>query len=121
MSWTVSLHDAFDAEFDALAEPVRDGLLTMMTLLRSNGPQLGRPHADTLSGSRHANLKELRFKADDGVWRVAYAFNPERQAILLVAGDKAGVAQRRFYKRLVATADRRMDEHLAILAAKKEI
>lgn len=121
MSWTVSLHDAFDAEFDALAEPVRDGLLTMMTLLRMNGPQLGRPHADTLSGSRHANLKELRFKADNGVWRVAYAFDPERQAILLVAGDKAGVAQRRFYKGLVATADRRMDEHLATLAAKKEI
>ncbi len=93
----------------------------MMTLLRMNGPQLGRPHADTLSGSRHANLKELRFKADNGVWRVAYAFDPERLAILLVAGDKAGVAQRRFYKRLVATADRRMDEHLATLGAKKEI
>ena len=93
----------------------------MMALLRLNGPQLGRPHADTLAGSRHANLKELRFKADNGVWRVAYAFDPERQAILLIAGDKAGVAQRRFYNGLIATADRRMDEHLATLAAKKEI
>ena len=50
----------------------------------------------------------------------AFAFDPERQAILLVAGDKAGVAQKRFYKTLIATADKRFDGHLAALAAKKE-
>ena len=120
MPWTVTNHDAFDPEFDALPEAVQDELLAMSGLLATYGPQLGRPHADTLSGSRHANMKELRFRADDGVWRVAFAFDPERQAILLVAGDKAGVAQKRFYKRLIATADKRFDGHLAALAAKEK-
>ena len=118
--WTVVNHDAFDPEFEALSEAVQDELLAMTALLAIYGPRLGRPHADTLSGSRHANMKELRFKADDGVWRVAFAFDPDRQAIMLVAGDKAGVAQKRFYKTLINTADKRFDGHLAAMAAKKE-
>ena len=84
------------------------------------GQGLGRPHADTLFGSRHANMKELRFAAANGVWRVAFAFDPQREAIVLVAGDKAGVAQKRFYTALIAKADRRYDNHLAALAARKE-
>jgi hypothetical protein len=120
MAWTVANHDAFDAEYDALPEPVQDELLALMRLLSIYGPQLGRPHADTLSGSRHANMKELRFRAADGVWRVAFAFDPERQAILLVAGDKSGVAQKRFYKTLIATADKRFDDHLAAMARKEK-
>ena len=60
-------------------------------------------------------MKELRFDADDGVWRVAFAFDPTRKAILLVAGDKAGVAQKRFYKALIARADRRFAAHVAML------
>lgn len=119
MAWAVVNHDAFDPEYDALPEPVQDELLAVMQLLAVYGPQLGRPHADTLSGSRHANMKELRFKAADGVWRVAFAFDPVRKAILLVAGDKSGVAQKRFYKSLIAAADARLDQHLAALAAKE--
>ena len=119
MPWTVAHHDAFDPEYDVLPEMVQDELLAMTGLLELYGPRLGRPHADTLAGSRHANMKELRFNADDGVWRVAFAFDPERQAILLVAGDKAGVAQKRFYKSLIARADKRFNEHLAALAAKE--
>lgn len=57
-------------------------------------------------------MKELRFNADKGVWRVAFAFDPLRQAIILVAGDKSGVAQKRFYKALIAKADTRFAEHL---------
>lgn len=60
-------------------------------------------------------MKELRFTADDGVWRVAFAFDPRRRAIILVAGDKSGVAQKRFYKNLIATADARLAEHLDTL------
>ena len=76
------------------------------------GPQLGRPRVDTLNDSRHANMKELRFDAADGVWRVAFAFDPRRQAILLVAGDKSGVSEKRFYRNLIAKADERFDGHL---------
>lgn len=113
MSWTVTFHDAFDAEYEELSEEVQVALLAAATQLRAYGPALGRPHADTLNGSRHANMKELRFKAGNGVWRAAYAFDPVRQAVVLVAGDKAGIAQRRFYKALIARADDRLDEHLA--------
>ena len=57
-------------------------------------------------------MKELRFRADNGVYRVAYAFDPERAAILLVAGDKSGTSQKRFYKQLITKADERFGEHL---------
>jgi hypothetical protein len=115
MAWVVLYHDAFVPEFAALPEAVQDELLAMAELLTKNGPRLGRPHADTLAGSRQANMKELRFAADDGVWRVAFAFDPKRQALILVAGDKSGVAQKRFYKTLIAKADARFTEHLTML------
>ena len=77
------------------------------------GPQLGRPRVDTLKGSRHANMKELRFSAANGEWRVAFAFDPRRKAILLVAGDKSGGSEKRFYRELIRKADERLDAHLA--------
>lgn len=115
MAWTVVFHRAFEAEFLLLPQDVQEALAASAGLLQLQGPLLGRPHADTLAGSAHTNMKELRFSADDGVWRVAFAFDPERKAILLVAGDKAGVAQRRFYKGLIAKADARFAEHLDTL------
>ncbi|MCA3641763.1 MAG: type II toxin-antitoxin system RelE/ParE family toxin [Methylobacterium sp.] len=113
MSWVVAFADEFEPEFDALPEAVQDAILARMVLLEHEGPSLGRPHADTLIGSRHANMKELRCNAGDGVWRVAFAFDPARQAILLVGGDKSGVSEKRFYKQLIARADERFDRHLA--------
>ncbi|HKT16325.1 MAG TPA: type II toxin-antitoxin system RelE/ParE family toxin [Allosphingosinicella sp.] len=102
-------------EVDALPEAVQDALFATVALLMTYGPALGRPHADTLVGSKHANMKELRFQAENRAWRVAFAFDPVRRAILLVAGNKAGVVQKRFYKRLIAKADSRFAEHLAWL------
>lgn len=110
--WTVQFCDEFVDEFPDLPEAVQDELAAMVLLLQAVGPELGRPHADTLNGSTYANMKELRFKADDGVWRAAFAFDPKRQAILLIAGDKAGVSEKRFYKRLIAKADKRFEAHL---------
>ena len=119
MTWSVKFHEAFDAEFGELPEEVQDSLLAHARLLEQFGPQLNRPRVDTLKGSKHANMKELRFDGGGGVWRVAFAFDPKRQAILLVGGDKGGADQRRFYKRLIAMADKRFDEHLAELAGTK--
>jgi hypothetical protein len=87
-------------------------------LLETFGPQLGRPRVDTLKGSSHANMKELRFDADGGVWRIAFAFDPSRRAILLVGGDKSGGSEKRFYTALIRKADSRFDAHLEKL--KKE-
>jgi hypothetical protein len=115
MSWPVRLHVEFEPEFAALPESVQDKILALMALLIEYGPWLGRPHADTLHGSKHCNMKELRLTAADGVWRVTYAFDPKREAILLLAGDKSGGSEDRFYKRLIAKSDARYDAHLAKL------
>ncbi|MGQ7792980.1 type II toxin-antitoxin system RelE/ParE family toxin [Faunimonas sp. B44] len=121
MTWAVEFDDEFDEEFEALPQAVQDELLASAKLLGTFGPQLGRPHADTLNDSSFANMKELRFDAADGVWRVAFAFDPTRKAILLVAGDKSGVSEKRFYKTLIAKADKRYQGHLdRVAAAKKE-
>lgn len=105
--------DEFKPEFDALHEDVRTEVLALSLVIQEFGPQLGRPRVDTLKGSRHANMKELRFSAAGGEWRVAFAFDPRRRAILLVAGDKSGGSERRFYRELIRKADDRFDAHLA--------
>lgn len=110
--WSVEFSDAFAADFAKLAAGVQDELLARSKLIERFGPRLGRPHVDTLKGSRHANMKELRFAAGGGVWKVAFAFDPRRSAILLVGGDKSGGSQKRFYRKLVDTADARFDDHL---------
>jgi hypothetical protein len=96
----------------ALSTNVQDEIAALVEKMRMIGPMMKRPRSDTLTGSRFANMKELRFEADNGVWRVAYAFDPTRRAILLVAGDKAGVSQKRFYKSLIQKADQRFATHL---------
>ncbi|MGB9083506.1 MAG: type II toxin-antitoxin system RelE/ParE family toxin [Terriglobales bacterium] len=120
MTWEVLFHEEFEPEFDALPEVVQDELLAHGRLLQQFGPQLGRPRADTLNGSRHANMKELRFDAADGVWRVAFAFDPNRKAILLVCGDKSGGSEKRFYRQLIEKADSRLDAHLARVKKEKD-
>ena len=114
MTWTVLFHDEFDAEFYGLDIDVRRNLLAAIQSLHVAGPKLGRPHVDTLDGSKHANMKELRFTAHDGheVWRAAFAFDPHREAVVLVAGEKQGGNQSLFYKRLIKIADGRFDSHL---------
>ncbi|MGF1676387.1 MAG: type II toxin-antitoxin system RelE/ParE family toxin [Rivularia sp. (in: cyanobacteria)] len=106
MAWEVLFHEEFEPEFWELLQEVQDELLAYTKLLEFQGPHLKRPQADTLNGSSYDNMKELRFKAADGVWRVAFAFDPKRKGILLVAGDKSGTSQKRFYKQLIAKADK---------------
>jgi hypothetical protein len=113
MSWTIDLHDAFVPEFHDLARPVQDELLAHVKLLEQFGPHLGRPRVDTLNGSKHTNMKELRFDAAGGVWRFAFAFDPHRKALILCGGDKSGGGDRRFYRQLIKKADTRFDAHVA--------
>ena len=115
MPWAVRFHADFAREADALSDGVRIEVIAGIRLLERFGPGLGRPAVDTLVGSKHANMKELRFRADGGVWRIAFAFDPERAAILLVGGDKSGVSSGRFYKGLIKRADARFDQHLEAL------
>lgn len=87
MVWRVEFERVFEAEFDVFAREVQDAMFARLLLLQREGPQLGRPHA---------NMKELRVNAADGVWQIAFAFDPKRKAILLAAGDKSGGSERRF-------------------------
>ena len=119
MAWRVEFDDAFAAELAEESEAVEDEILALAGLLREFGPQLKRPHCDTLSGSKHANMKELRFSLPEGEWRVAFAFDPERTAILLVGGSKSGTSQKRFYRDLIRVADGRFDDHLERLKSER--
>jgi hypothetical protein len=118
--WHVATTTDFDAWFAKLDEDGQAEIIAKVHLLKLLGPKLLRPHADTLKGSKHANMKELRAATADKVLRVAYAFDPDRTGILLIAGDKSGISQRRFYKQLIAKADKLFDRHLAALKAKKQ-
>jgi hypothetical protein len=112
VSWIVEISDQFKPEFFSLQEEVQTEIPALARLLQQFGPQLGRPRVDTLKGSRHANMKELRFSAADGEWRVAFAFDPKRKALLLVAGNKSGGSEKRFYRDLLRKADECFDAHL---------
>src|SRR5215472_3100181 len=108
--WDVVFDEKFQAEFDAYDEAVQDKILARAGLLRQFGPNLPRPYADTLEGSKFANMKELRAPVGKQVWRIAYAFDPTRRAILLCAGNKEG-GNKRLYQELIATADERFGKY----------
>jgi hypothetical protein len=118
--WKVATTDTFDGWFAELSDDAQAEIIAKVNLLKLSGPRLSRPHADTLKGSKHANMKELRADTKDEVLRVAFAFDPDRSAILLVGGDKSGVGQKRFYKLLIAKADALYDAHLEAIKAKEK-
>lgn len=113
MTWSVDFAHDFDSEFDEYPDDVRTDILQLLKGLASEGPEMGRPHVDTLKGSAHSNMKELRCRGTCKTWRVAFAFTPDQRALLLAGGNKAGKKERRFYQGLIRKADARFDEYLA--------
>jgi hypothetical protein len=114
MTWTVLFHTDFLPEYQELPQAVQDELLAKLGTLRQFGPDLGRPAVDTLNGSSFPNMKELRFQTA-GVWRFAFAFDPQRQAVVLVGGNKQGANQKKFYNDLIRVADDRFAKYIASL------
>jgi len=112
MSWKVELHEDFMTEFLRFSDEVQDRIVEKANVLKVFGIHLGRPLVDTLKDSQFSNMKELRLSVGKEVWRVAFAFDPERKAILLVGGNKQGKDQKRFYKKLIKVADERYLGHL---------
>ena len=115
MRWTIEFYEEFEPELDALPVEVQDEFYAEAQFLEMMGPATGRPHVDTLKGSRYPNMKELRFEAMDNEWRVAFAFDPKRVAVMLVGGGKVGMSEKRFYKGLIKKADARYARHLESL------
>ena len=116
--WAVDFHGEFLPEFRQFSEAVRRQTHSLIKMLKTFGLQLGRPQVDTLKGSKHASMKELCVDAD-GVWRVVFAFDLKRNAILLVGTDKSGVSQDKFYRNLIEVPDRRFDRHQRAIAREK--
>ena len=112
MAWTIIFQQHFDNEFKLWQSDLQDELLAYVQLLSIYGPALARPYVDTLKGSKFSNMKELRFNFENQVWRVAFAFSPSRRAVLLCAGDKKGVNQKKFYAQLIKIADDRFNDFL---------
>jgi hypothetical protein len=96
-----------------LNEAHQERISASVMLLESFGPSLPFPHASGFNGSRHAHMRELRVQSGGNPFRIFYAFDPRRAAILLIGGDKTG--QDRFYEEFVPIADRLYDEHIAEL------
>ncbi|OEZ64573.1 hypothetical protein JAB5_02350 [Janthinobacterium sp. HH103] len=113
-TWPVTFHDDFDAEFDALPIDVQDELLASADALSKLGPAAGRPHVGTLKHPKHPNMKELRFKGNNGaeVWRAVFAFDTRREAVILVAAAKQGIGEDRFDRDLLFKANARYEQHL---------
>lgn len=101
--WTVIYAKEFDDWLSALPEDVQDSVESMIRLLKMEGPQLSRPYADVIHGSPLSNLKELRIQHRGQPYRAFFVFDPQRQAIVLCAGNKQG--DKRFYKRMTPLAE----------------
>ena len=114
MEWDVELDGDFAAWLAGLEPELRNEIIAHANLLRERGPQLGRPYVDTLVDSKFAHMKELRVQFGGDPWRILFAFDPRRVAILLVGGNKRG--DKRWYKKHLPIADERFRRHLEGLA-----
>lgn len=113
MAWEVEYTDEFFAWWAGLSESERTSVRASVGLLENLGPEVPFPHSTGIRGSRHSHLRELRVQHRGRPYRVLYAFDPRRIAILLIGGDKTG--DDRWYRTYVPLAERLYDEHIATL------
>lgn len=110
MTWDVEYTDEFGQWWDTLTEAEQESVDVSVRLLEAMGPRLPFPHSSGVKGSRHGHMRELRIQHAGRPYRILYAFDPKRAAILLLGGNKTG--HKRWYEVHVPLADRLYDEHL---------
>ncbi len=113
MAWNVEYTDEFFAWWETLTEDEQEDISACVNQLIDRGPQLGRPYVDSVNGSRHSNMKELRTQSGGNPLRTFFVFDPTRSAVLLIGGNKRG--DKRFYDRMIPIADDLYDEFLVEL------
>lgn len=113
--WQVEYTDEIGTWWETLSVSEQAAIDAGVRLLERFGPQLGRPYPDTVKGSKHANMKELRTQCQGRPLRSFFAFDPRRSAITLIGGDKTG--DNRSYERMIPLADHLYDQHLEELRA----
>lgn len=114
MKWEVETTPEFDEWLAGLKPAAKDSIFAAVTVLEESGPAQGRPLVDSVKGSKHSNMKELRVR---GTIRVLFAFDPDRKTVLLIGGDKRG--KKDWYRQAVSEADRLFDRHLERMRAKR--
>ena len=113
--WIVKTTDLFAEWLREQDRAMQLDVLAALNLLKQEGPQLGRPHVDTLYGSKIPNMKELRVQSNGRPVRGFFVFDPMRKAIVLCAGNKEGADEKRFYKTMIKTAKNEYHRHLVLL------
>lgn len=110
MIWEILFYPDFEQWFDEQEDPLKEAIASVLDVLEEEGPLLGRLYVDTIKESIFPNMKELRVQHQGRPWRILFAFDPERRAILLIGGDKGG--EKRWYKENILIADQRFQAHL---------
>jgi hypothetical protein len=105
MGWEIETTDEYNAWFLEQNVDGQTSIQVKIEVLKKYGPHLPRPHADTLKGSKLSNLKELRAQTESHVYQVAFLFDEERKALMLIGGDKKGKNENRFYRNLIKQAE----------------
>jgi hypothetical protein len=110
MVWEIVFHREFEEWFFAQDVEVQKSVAMVLDILEEQGASLGRPYVDTIKGSAFTNMKELRVQHDGNPYRILFAFDPQRQAVLLIGGNKGG--DKRWYEKNILIADRLFSEYL---------
>lgn len=105
-TWNIKQTAEFQEWFEDADDGLQEDTVAHVKLLEQFGPNLKRPHADTLKGSQLTNLKELRFNSGDKVIRVFFIFDPDRNAVLLIGGNKAGSGDKTFYDKMIDQSEK---------------
>jgi len=117
--WEVITTELFVTWFKQQSPALKENTLAILKILREEGPRLGRPFADTVKGSQHPNMKELRIQHQGEPVRAFFAFDPKRNGIVLYAGGKTGLNEKQFYKGMIRIADKEFSKHLNSLKGDK--
>lgn len=118
MPWFLVYLDEFSTWLDGQEEDLQDEALSHLEMLKDRGPLLSRPYADTLKGSKIANLKELRFSYKGAPIRILFAFDPRKQGVIILGGDKTG--DKRWYEKNIPIAEKLYKAHLEKQSTQRE-
>ena len=116
MSISIEYTNEFGQWYSDLGEIQQDDIASVVDLLGEKGIKLNFPYSSKINGSRHSKMRELRIQSQGNPIRIFYCFDPKRDAILLIGGDKTG--DKRFYERMIPIADQLYDIYL--IEIKKE-
>jgi hypothetical protein len=118
-SWKIETSDEYDEWFEDLDNKETEDVLAVLLVLKTKGPSLGRPQVDTVDESKYPNMKELRIQHQGKPYRIFFAFDPNRNGILLCGGRKDGAGDKKFYEKEIKKADAIYSKHLKKLKEKK--